>query len=181
MPETTYRVDRYQFSATDTLFLDTNVWLFIHSPLCRPTDRRTVLYSAAYKRILEVGCRIFLDALVLSEFVNVFVRWAFNSLSPERKPQEYKAFRKSPAFKPVAKSIVDACRRIVAVSTSIETGFTSIDIDALLTRYGSGKIDLNDHILAELCRRRGLTLVTDDGDFRAGGLRIVTANKRLLT
>lgn len=180
MPETAYRIDRYQFSAADSLLFDANVWLFIYSPQYRPTDQRAMLYSAAYKRILEVGCRIFLDALVLSEFVNAVARWALNSLPPECKPRDYKAFRKSPAFKPVAKSIVDACRRIVAVSTSIETGFTSLDLDFLFGQYEKGRCDFNDQLLIQLCRREGLTLVTDDGDFRAGGLRIVTANRRLL-
>lgn len=181
MPETAYRIDRYQFSSADSLLFDANVWLFIYSPQYRPTDQRAMLYSAAYKRILEVGCRIFLDALVLSEFVNVLARLAFRSLPPEHKPQDYKVFRRSPAFKPVAKSIANACRRIVRASTRIESGFASIDVDALLARYEGGKADFNDHILAELCRHHSLTLVTDDGDFRAGGLRIVTANKRLLT
>lgn len=181
MPETAYRIDRYQFSTADSLLFDANVWLFIYSPQYRPIDQRAVLYSAAYKRILEVGCRIFLDALVLSGFVNAFARWAFHSLPPERRPPDYKAFRKSPAFKPVAKSIANACRRIIAVSTRIESGFASIDADALLARYEGGKADFNDHVLTELCKRQSLTLVTDNGDFRAGGLRIVTANKRLLT
>jgi predicted nuclease of predicted toxin-antitoxin system len=56
-----------------------------------------------------------------------------------------------------------------------------IDVDALLGRYEVGKADFNDQILAQLCRREELTLITDDGDFRGSGLKIVTANRRLLT
>jgi predicted nucleic acid-binding protein len=180
MPETAHHIDGYQFSAADRLLFDANVWLFLYGPGYRPSDRRAGLYSAAYKRILEVQCRIFIDALVLSEFVNVLARLAFHSLPPGKKPENYKTFRRSPAFKPVAKSIADACRRILAACLRIESGFSLIDVDALLGRYEVGKADFNDQILAQLCQRQGLTLVTDDGDFRESALKIVTANRRLL-
>lgn len=181
MPDAAHHITGYQFSAADKLFFDANVWLFIYSPQYRPSDQRAGLYSAAYKRILEVQCRIFVDALILSEFVNVLARLAFHSLPSPQKPQDYKAFRRSPAFKPVARSIADACRRIVEACTRIESGFASVDVDVLLERYEGGKADFNDQILAQLCNRQGLTLVTDDGDFRDSGLQIVTANRRLLT
>lgn len=181
MPDAAHHIAGYQFSAADNLLFDANVWLFLYGPQYRPSDQRAGLYSAAYKHILEVQCRIFVDALILSEFVNVLARKAFHSLPPQQKPQDYKAFRRSPAFKPVARSIADACRRILNTSTRIESGFSSIDVGALLDWYESGKADFNDQILTQLCKLQGLTLVTDDGDFRGSGLKIVTANRRLLT
>ena len=181
MADAAFRIDRYKFHAGDKLLFDANVWVFIYGSQYRTSDKRTRLYSAAYKRIVEVGCRIFIDAIILSEFVNVLSRLTYHSLPAAKKPQDFKTFRRSAAFKPVAKSISDACRRIVNSCTRIESGFTSVDVDALLDRYKAGKSDFNDQILTHLCKHQGFTLVTDDGDFRVGDLKVLTANRRLLT
>lgn len=180
MADAAFRIDQHTFHAGDKLLFDTNVWVFIYGAQYRTPDKRARLYSAAYKRVVEVGCRIFIDAIILSEFVNVLSRLTYHSLPAEKKPQDFKTFRRSAAFKPVAKSISDACRRIVKSCTRIESGFTSIDVDELLNRYKTGKSDFNDQILTHLCKRQGFTLVTDDGDFRVSGLKVLTANRRLL-
>jgi predicted nuclease of predicted toxin-antitoxin system len=49
-----------------------------------------------------------------------------------------------------------------------------------MTDYESGNADFNDQIIAELCRKKQLTLITDDGDFHGQDIAILTANKRLL-
>ncbi len=180
MAGTAFRIDRHTFDAGDQLLFDTNVWLFIYGSQYRTPDKRAKLYSAAYKRIREVKCRIFIDAIILSEFVNVLSRLTYNSLPAAKKPQDFKTFRRSAAFKTVAEGISDACSRIVKSCTRIESGFSSIDVDALLDRYKEGKSDFNDQILTHLCKRQGFTLVTDDGDFRVSDLQILTANRRLL-
>lgn len=181
MADAAFRIDRHTFHAGDQLLFDTNVWLFIYGPQYRTPDKRARLYSAAYKRVVEVGCRIFIDALILSEFVNVLSRLTYHSLPATKKPQDFKTFRRSAEFKPVAKSISDACSRIVKSCTRIESDFASVDVDALLDRYKEGKSDFNDQIPTHLCKHQGLTLVTDDGDFRVSDLKILTANRHLLT
>lgn len=176
-----FPIDRHTFRSEDKLFLDANVWLFIYGTQYRASDQRAGVYSAAFKRMLECRCRIFIDAIILSEFVNVLSRLAYKSLPDSKRPQDFKTFRRSSAFKTVANSISDACRRIVKSCTRVESGFTSVDIDALLVGFEGGKADFNDQILTQLCIRQGLTLVTDDGDFRGSELKIITGNRRLLT
>ncbi len=56
----------------------------------------------------------------------------------------------------------------------IINGETSVD------EYAAGESDFNDQIIAVLCKRKGLKLVTDDGDFHGQGIPVVTANRRLL-
>lgn len=181
MADTIFPIGRHTFHARDKLFFDTNVWVFIHGTQYQTIDNRVKLYSAAYRRIKEVGCQMFIDAIVLSEFVNVLSRLAYNSLPIESKPPEFKTFRNSAAFISVAESVSDACRRIVKSCTRIESGFSSVDVDTLLNRYRKGKADCNDLILTQLCKRQGFTFVTDDGDFRGSELKILTGNHRLLT
>lgn len=130
--------------------------------------------------MLAARCEIFIDSIVLSEFVNVLARLAYNSMPVRSRPADFKTFRKSASFKPIAKSITNSCRRVVEIATPVEGGFPSLDTADLFRQYESGRLDLNDLLLAHLCRTQGLTLVTDDADFRGSGLAILTANAQLL-
>ena len=183
MPERhVHRIDQYHFKKSDKLLLDANVWLFLHSPHYRPSDPRTRIYSSAWKRILDAHSLIYIDAIVLSEFVNTLARYAFHTLPKHQKEPmaNFKSFRKSSKFRPVAKNIAAACQKVLGFCTRIESHFVSLDIDVLLGQYEIGASDLNDLLLANLCKSRNLTLVTDDGDFRRSGLEVLTANNRLL-
>jgi predicted nucleic acid-binding protein len=53
-------------------------------------------------------------------------------------------------------------------------------VDALIDEYAAGNSDFNDQVLTTLCKRSGLKLVTDDGDFKGRGIPIITANQKLL-
>lgn len=183
MPERhVYRIDHYHFKKSDKLLLDANVWLLLYSPQYRPDDYRVRTYSSAFKHMVEVRSRICIDAIVLSEFVNALARFAFHNLPPQDKEKlaDFKSFRRSSRFRPVAKTIAAACRKVLGLCTRIKSHFVSLDIDALLGQYESGASDLNDLFLTNLCKSRNLTLVTDDGDFRRSGLKVLTANNRLL-
>jgi predicted nucleic acid-binding protein len=181
MPGKAHRISTYRFRDTDHLLFDTNIWLFLYSSQYSPTDSRVRLYSAALKSILAAQSRILIDALVLSEFMNRMARFAYNTLPPRTRPGDFKAYRKSPLFKPMAKGIADACRRILGQATRIDSGFPLLRIETVLGDYEVGKADFNDQVLAELCKGKGLTLVTDDSDFKGLGLTILTENVRLLS
>lgn len=167
----------YEFKPEDALFLDTNIWLFIYGPQ-RPGDARTAVYSQALARILAAQSRIYIDVLVLSEFVNTYARLKWQLIAPHIKA--YKAFRKSPDFKPVAQDIAGDVKRVMHLCSRIESGFEVLDVDDLMESFAEGDADCNDQVIAALCKRKGLKLVTDDGDFSASGIPVVTANKRLL-
>lgn len=49
-----------------------------------------------------------------------------------------------------------------------------------MDEYEDGGSDFNDQIIRELCRSKGLKLITDDGDFKSQGIAVLTANQRLL-
>jgi predicted nucleic acid-binding protein len=181
MPGQIHRLSTYSFRDTDRLLFDANIWLFLYSPQYGPTDSRVRVYSAALKNILIAHSCIFVDALVLSEFINAWARFTYNKLSPQTKPKDFKTYRNSSAFKSVGKGIADACRRILGHATRIESGFPSLDIDSVLNGYEAGKADFNDYVLAELCVTKGFTFVTNDGDLKGLSLTILTENRNLLT
>lgn len=175
----TLDIRQYRFHEHDRLLLDANIWLFVYGPSPKQTER-TRVYSAALRDMIASHSAIVLDVLVLSEFINRFARIEYGQLPPGLKPKDFKRFRNSPAFKPIAKDITVTVRNIMRIASRRASGFESADIDALLTAYELGSSDFNDLMLAELCKAQSLAFVTDDADFQGSDISILTANQRLL-
>ena len=62
-------ITHYVFKSTDALLLDANIWFFVYGPH-RLDDKRVPVYSGALDRILKAKSRIYVDVLILSEFIN---------------------------------------------------------------------------------------------------------------
>lgn len=169
-------ITKYDFKSSDELLLDTNVWLLTNAPQ-KPGNKRAAVYSRALLNILKANSRIYIDVLIVSEFINAYARGKWKLLSSNT---EFKQFRKSKDFKPVAQDIAADVKRVLKHCTRIESGIESPTIDALIDEYAMGDSDFNDQILTNLCQRKGLKLVTDDGDFKSSGIPVLTANPRLI-
>ncbi len=169
----------YYFSRSDALLVDANVWLYLYGPQ-EPKDWRTKVYSRALKWILKARSTRFVDVLVLSEFVNRYSRLEFGLWTRSSGITEFKAFRKHSDFRPVAAAIAASLRNIMKQTRRIETGLESMDMQSFLNDYEVKCPDFNDQVIAELCRKNGLKLLTHDGDFKDSGIPVITANRRLL-
>ena len=180
MPSNIRPIDSYTFTKDDTLLFDTNIWMYIYGPQI-PRDPLANVYSDAFKRILLSQSKIFVDVLVLSEFINTYSRYEFNrAFPPDKRKINFKAYKKTAAYQAVAKAIADESRRILKNCIRTESHFESVDIDKLLDDFESNCPDFNDQIFAELCKAKNLKLITHDGDFAGSGLTILTANPELL-
>jgi len=174
-------IDRYRFRPSDELLFDANIWLFLYGP-SRPSHPKVAIYSGAFKQILAAKIRVFLDVLVLSEFVNRYARIRHNLLARQLSgiPQDFKQFRNTSFFKSIAQDIAADTKQILGNCTPVESGFATLDLDTLTTEFAAGNSDFNDLVLAELCRSKRFKLVTDDGDFKNKAITILTANPKLL-
>ena len=170
-------VKNYNFTAGDKLFLDANIWLYLHGPQQPRAASYVKTYSDAYKRMLSAQSQIYIDVLIVSEFVNRYARLQHKFAA---SGQNFKAFRNSPAFKKHAQDIADDVKRVLRHCSRIESGFATLKIIDLLDDFAAGGSDFNDQVIAALCRRMGLTLVTHDSDFNAPGISVLTANQSLL-
>lgn len=166
-------VSNYSFKSKDKLLLDANIWLFVYAP-CRPQDPKATVYSQALKRMLEAGSQIYIDVLIVSEFINRYARMKCGY------KRNFKKFRQSRSFGPVAKEIANVMRRILEHCERIGNGFETLQIDTLIGEYAKGKSDFNDQVIAAICKRERLKLITDDSDFSGKGIRVLTANRNLL-
>ncbi|MCY4379905.1 MAG: PIN domain-containing protein [Candidatus Dadabacteria bacterium] len=179
-------VRNYSFGPQDKLFFDANIWMFLYGPQGQnnlPGNRMSV-YSSAFSRILKAQSRIYIDVLIVSEFINTYARrkWEIFKATDRsgRGSESFKNFRNSSDFNPVAKEIADKTRRILKHCRKIESGFEILEMDSLIKRYENGGTDFNDQVFMQLCKNREFKLVTDDRDFKNQGISILTANGRLL-
>ena len=169
-------IENYTFLPEDELFLDANVWLFIFGPQ-NSRNSRTEIYSSAFRRILEAQSSIYIDVLIVSEFINAYTRilWRQSNSDPN-----FKRFRNSPQFKPIAEEVVDNIRRVLNHCLRIENQFANLDIESILNEYANGGTDFNDQVFGNLCMSKNLKLVTDDQDFMCYGMSVLTANSNML-
>ena len=172
------RVSRYRFTSQHKLFLDANIWLYLYGPK-KPRNRSVRIYSNAYNRILNAGSQIYIDVLVVSEFINRCARQECELAG--YTPKQFKVFRHSSDFKSVAPGIAAAVKKITNCCLRTESTFSTLKIDNLLNDYAKGNSDFNDQVITELCKNNGLTLVTHDGDFKTQEIPILTANRSLLS
>lgn len=170
-------VKNYEFTSKDRLFLDANIWLYIYGPQ-KPDDRQVAIYSRALRRILDAQSRIYIDVLVVSEFINTYARLKWKLVKPEI--EQFKDFRNGLHFKPVAGDIADDVRRVMNHCSRIEDNFMTLQLDSLFQAYAAGDSDFNDQVIMEVCKREGLTLITHDRDFKGRRIPILTANRHLL-
>ena len=139
----TYRasdVRYYNFTPQDKLFLDANIWLYLYGPP-KPRSYWRSLYASIFNRMLRAKSRIYIDVLVVSEFINAYARLKWRDASSY--PNAFKTFRNSPDFKPVAQNIATHVKQIMKNCTRIESDFVKLPMDDLLADYISGDYDFN--------------------------------------
>ncbi|HVA66112.1 MAG TPA: PIN domain-containing protein [Elusimicrobiota bacterium] len=174
-----FSVADYAFSEGESFLIDANIWIFLYARQDLD-DRRISAYSEALKKIAEKQCPIFVDVLVLSEFINRYARLE-KAANLNFKSRNFKEFRDSAEFSNVASSIAVACRKILRQCRRTESLFESVDIDAVLSGYGKSRRDFNDQILGEISRVKGLKVISHDGDFLDLGVTLLTANRRIFS
>jgi hypothetical protein len=131
-------------------------------------------------------CKIFVDALVLSEFINRFAHLEYDRKMPRenRLPNKnnYKIFRKSKDGQNTAREIVINTNKILKDSQLCDLNYNFIKkkLPTQLKEYEKFESDFNDLIYVELCKERKFTFVTHDGDFKNHNIDILTANNELL-
>lgn len=159
------------------MIFDTNVWLIINGPYSDPKDARLRRYSGFYRDALEAGAEIHLPQMVASEFINRSIRWQADAADWDGKGK----IHRHPDYPQWLQNAADDLYHIADTCVLCDDAFHSVNIDDCLNEAGNFSIDFNDVLLAYVCRNRGCSLVTDDGDYRwQKELSIFSANRKIL-
>jgi predicted nucleic acid-binding protein len=172
---------RHTFSDKDRILVDANVWLYLFGP-SPPGSPIVRSYSAVFTGIQKVGASLYLDVLVLSEFINRYARLEHQLQKNAGAPisHDFKTFRDSPDFVPIAQAIQASVMKIGRCTKPVDHPLTACDLVAVLAEFATGRRDINDQLLAHCCMTHGLALLTNDGDLVHTGITILTTNPKLL-
>lgn len=160
---------------------DANIWIIINGFCGHSPGERLRVYSDAYKALIESENTIVLNDYVLGEFTNRCAKFEY-LLAKETDPDigSFKFFRQQPSFASTMESIRDTCLNLLDDCEFIQVGTTPIDIREVIEGFCSGELDFSDIILAEHCATENIYLMTDDADFLDCGVKIITANRRMI-
>lgn len=171
-------ISRHRFASKDKLLFDANIWLALFRPSGTPPETWHEPYSRAFTSIKRCNIRIYINDIILSECVNVYLK---KKLSKQAERHNFKAFRASADFKKIAEDIAEQANKILSHCQSISSIPHSVtDLRKIMAEYAAGGCDFNDQVIAKTCKANGLILVTHDGDFGNANLPLLTANQKML-
>ena len=169
----------YNFQAGESILIDANVWLYLAPPAAQPAPRWASAYSGTFARLLRAKARPLVDCLILSEYLNRYVRIEYEA-SWKGGYTKFKDFRQSPDGVGVLGAAVAEVAQILKAASARDTPLANMDLASVLTAVQNGVIDFNDGLLIENCRVNGWKLLTNDGDMAVGGIDVLTTNAALL-
>jgi len=170
----------YPYQMGEPILIDANIWLYLLPPASQPTSSWAAAYSGTFSRLLQAKAQPVVDALILSEYLNRYVRLEYDAAWKTLYPK-FKDFRQAADGSSVLHSAVAEVKQILKNSASRDTPLEQIDLPAVLGAVQSGTVDFNDGLLIENCRLNGWKLLTHDGDMTVGGIEVLTRNKKLLS
>jgi len=177
MKNRAFNATAHPFAEGERILPDANFWVYLYGPGAVPGNKLTATYSAVFGQLLTANAELFLDVLVLSEFVNVFARTQYKQKNPGT---DFKTWRNTPDFVPVATAIQTQTMQILAVAKPLDHAFATWNLTGVFTDFAAGGHDVNDQLLTETCRHHQLNFLTHDGDCTEGGITVYTANPHLL-
>lgn len=168
------KIKRVTVSPTDSYFFDTNVWMYIFAPLANAKKIKQSGYSAFLGEILSRKATIWINSLVVAEYVNAVLRLEFKQWMKQHQYHnaDFKHdFRPTTEYQYALEAVKLQVADIMKIAQKRPDDFHKIDIDKILVSMGS-ILDYGDSIFVETCAQNNMTLVTDDSDIAALDLPI---------
>ena len=162
----TCKISKYTVGPTEEFFFDTNVWLFIFAPIAGAKPYKQKMYSQILKDIRLRNACLWINSLVIAEYVNAVLRLEFKQWT--ERNQKYgvdfkRDFRPTADYQAALTDIKGQVTAILGICQHRPDDFNVLNVDNIITSMGS-KLDFGDSMIVEMCRRYKLKLVTDDKD-----------------
>lgn len=162
----TCKVSKYTVGPSEEFFFDTNVWIFIFTPIAGSKPQKQKLYSQLLKDIRSRSACLWINSLVIAEYVNAVLRFEFKQWI--ERNQKYgvdfkRDFRPTKDYQIVLSEIKDQVADILSICQRRPDDFNALKVEDIITSMGC-KLDFGDSMIVDMCKRYNLKLVTDDKD-----------------
>ena len=162
------------------VFFDANVLIYIFWP--SGAYHWESFYSSAFGSLLRQRNELMVDFIVISEIINLAHRLEYEKyLSANgilRNTLSYKQYRNSSDGQSALSDIYLIIEtNILSNFTVIGKAFTEADIQSFLTVE---PLDFSDKGILMTCRENSCVLLTNDTDFKAADIDILSSNPAIL-
>lgn len=167
----TSKIDDIIVSPNDSYFFDTNVWIFIFAPVAQVKYDKQKKYSNLLRQIKDRNALIWINSLVISEYINSVLRLEFK-MWKERTGNgtaDYKRdFRCTQDYLSALIDVKQQVNDILSCTERRADDFNNIKVKEIIDSLDSS-IDFGDAMIVDMCRRENskynnIKLVTDDKD-----------------
>ncbi|SFH69660.1 hypothetical protein [Bradyrhizobium sp. cf659] len=168
--------------AGQRVLFDANVWILVNGFYPEAAKRRADAYSAAYKQLLDADNTIIVNDYVIGEVFNRCCKMEYD-VAKQADPSipYFKKYRASDDFRSTLESVRDTCLNIVSDCEFVPVGGGHYQIADIVNACFDRCADFSDRVLIAFCAVEQLYVMTDDFDYVNSGLKIITANNRMLT
>lgn len=164
----TCRIADHDVSPAFSYIFDTNVWIFLFAPLAGAKKNKQEAYSRLLANILSRKATIWINSIIVSEYVNAVLRLAFKQWM--RNNGLYNAdfkrdFRHTADYRTTLDDVKTQVADILRICERRPDDFNHIDVGTIIGSMGTASYDFGDAMIVDACNRnKEIHLVTDDSD-----------------
>ena len=158
----------YNINTNDNVFLDTNILIFLFSPdFVHSKEYQVDTYSKIFEKLIENKSAMYINSIVISEFLNRCLRIDFNkNYQDSNNTKDYKKdYRSSDEYKRTLAILLKELNKMFNEFKikQLDDGFSNFDT---ITEFkNSTELDFNDLIIARNVIDNSFKLLSDDRDF----------------
>lgn len=169
----------------EKIFPDTNVWVYLFCPIASVREDIVKQYSRAFSVLLKSTNEFYTDRSILSEFINRYLRIAFNTYKTlNYKPRSFdfkRAYKQTEDFKLTISLITSTIEnKILKRAHMVSSDYGADTMLEMLHQMEHREMDLNDLHIERLCLENDLILLTNDKDFQNSPIDILSGNPHLI-
>ncbi len=182
--------------ATDSFFVDTQIWLWTTYTKATPKPYQTRYYPSYFSRARHVRAKLFWCGLSQSELAHLIEsteRQLFEKANPHLKlahvtaakgwlpPKEFRHNYSAERASVVAE-VQAAWGKVTTMASCIVATVDEPATVAALSRFQTQPLDGYDLFMLEAVTKAGIVqILSDDGDYcTVGGIRVFTANDNVI-
>lgn len=163
--------DLNKFNSTDKVLVDANVLMYVYCPLnSRGYETFISHYTDTLQKIADAKASVFVNSLIVSEFINRWLRLDFGKSGLANFKKDY---RSSDRYKKTIKAILRELNKFYQQCSvqHLDDGFSSVNVQSSYIQFPES--DFNDIIIAENAKLNGCQVLTQDGDFAQYGVNVI--------
>lgn len=183
---TVINISSHQPKKEDGYFLDCNVLMYIFYTNGSYKQNTIKNYSELITKIINAKAKILLTDVLLSEFINTYIRLEFHRLArvnnwPRDKEYFKRTFRFSKEYKDILRELkIIITRHLAEFALMIDIPFSKFKFDTLFDKPET--FDFNDRYYGFMMEKYDAYIVTNDADFSdISQCKIITGNPILLS